>query len=184
MGEFTRIYKTDLSDRQLMGFWAMVQAAGRDRAVSYCMAPMDGAGFCRWMRKDDVHPWIILFRGEPCGLFFLTDRQGKSAQCHFCTLPMGTKRTAGKIPAVIGFGLYALGSALWERNVSGGFLLDTIIGMTPVCNREAVKFIHKLGAKDCGIVPGACWYYDTGENVPGLVTVYTRETLPSWAAEL
>ena len=184
MCEFTRIYKTDLSDRQLMQFWGMVQSAGRDRAVTYCMEPKDGAAFCRWMRQDDVHPGLILCRNVPCGLFFLTDLQGKSAQCHFCTLPMGTKRTGGKIPAVVGFGLYALGAALWERNVSGGFLLDTIIGMTPVCNREAVKFLHKLGAKDCGIVPGACWYYDTAVHVPGLVTDYKRETLPERTAKL
>ena len=184
MGEFTRIYKTDLSDRQLMQFWGMVQSAGRDRAVTYCMEPKDGAAFCRWMRQDDVHPWLILFRNVPCGLFFLTDLQGKSAHLGVRRLLMGTKRTGGKVPAVVGFGLYALGAALWERNVSGGFLLDTIIGMTPVCNREAVKFIHKLGAKDCGIVPGACWYYDTDENVPGLITVYTRATLPDWTAKL
>ena len=184
MGEFSKIYKTDLSDRQFMQFWGMVQASGRDRAVTYCMERKDGPDFCRWMRQDDVHPWIIMFHDVPCGLFFLTDTQGKSAQCHFCTLPMGTHRTQAKIPAVVGFGLYALGSSLWSRNESGGFMLDTIIGITPTCNKDAVKYIHKVGAKDVGTIPGACWYYDTGENVPGLVTVYTRETLPEWTAKL
>lgn len=184
MGEFSKIYKTDLSDRQLMQFWGMVQSAGRDRAVTYCMEPTDGQGFCRWMRQPDVHPWIILFRGVPCGLFFLTDTQGKSAQCHFCTLPMGTHRTKSRIPAVVGFGLFSLGSLLWETNESGSYRLDTIIGVTPIANREAIKFIHKVGAQDIGVVPGACWYYDTGENVPGLVTIYTRNTLPEWTAKL
>lgn len=188
MGEYSRIYLTDISDRELMQFWAAVCASGRDRSVSYCMPPQDGPAFCRWMRSDGLHPWIILFRDEPCGLFYLTDRQGKTAHCHFCTLPQGTKRTKetpiGRLPAARGFGLFALGSALWEHNVSGGHILDTLVGVTPACNTEAVKYIHTLGAVDCGIVPGGCWYYDTNENVPGIITVYTREALPEWTANL
>ena len=184
MGEFLRIYKSDLSDRELMRFWAMVCASGRDRAVTYCMPPVDGPAFCRWMRQDDVHPWIVLFRGAPCGLVYLTDLQGKSARVHFCTLPMGTARTSGRLPVVVGFGLFSLASMLWETTAGGSFRLDTVIGVTPVCNRAAVKFIHRLGARDVAEVPGACWFCDTGENVPGLVTVYTRETLPARAAKL
>lgn len=184
MGEFSKIYKTDLSDRQLMQFWNMVLASGRDRDVTYCMPPVDTLGFCRWMREDGVHPWIVLFRGVPCGFYYLTNLEGKSANVHFCTLPMSTHRTGSKLPVVVGFGMFALGSLLWEKNVSGGFRMDTIIGVTPVVNRRAVKFIHKVGAQDIGVVPGACWYYDTNENVPGLVTVYTRETLPEWTAQL
>ena len=188
MGEFSRVYKTDLTDRDLMAFWAQAQAAGRDRDTSYCLPPQDGQGFCRWMRRDDINPWIICFHDEPCGLFFLTDRQGKSAFCHFCTLPMGTKRTqespAGRFSATVGMGLFSLGSALWEKDVSGGNVLDTLIGLTPVCNEAAVKYIHALGAQDCGIVPGACWFYETGENVPGLYTIYTRSALPEWTAQL
>ena len=188
MGEFSRIYKAELTDLQLKAFWAQVQAAGRDRMVAYCLPPQSGQDFVRWMRKDDVHPWIVLFRGEPCGLFFLTDKEGKSAQVHFCALPMGTQRTAetpgGRFSATVGMGIFALGAALWERSVSGGFLLDTLIGLTPVCAAAAVKYVHALGAQDCGIVPGACWYYDTGENVPGLYTIYTRQALPEWTAQI
>lgn len=188
MGEYARVYRSDLTDRQLMTFWAMVQAAGRDRAVTYCMEPQDGPGFVRWMRQPDIMPWIILFRGAPCGLFFLTDKEGKTAQAHFCTLPMGTQRTAGtpigRLPAVRGFGLFCAGAALWECNVSGGSILDTLIGVTPACNREAVRFAQSLGALEYGIVPGICWYHDTNENVPGLITAYTRQVIPEWAASL
>lgn len=67
MGEFARTYKTDLTDRQLMGFWGMMQATGRDRAVTYCLPPLDGHGFVRWMRQDDVHPWFVTWQGQPAG---------------------------------------------------------------------------------------------------------------------
>ena len=188
MGEYARVYRSDLTDRQLMAFWAMVQAAGRDRAVTYCMEPKDGPAFVRWMRQPDISPWIVLFRGAPCGLFFLTDKEGKTAQAHFCTLPMGTQRTGetpiGRLPAVRGFGLFCAGAALWECNVSGGSILDTLIGVTPACNREAVRFARSLGALEYGIVPGICWYHDTNENVPGLITAYTRQVIPEWTATL
>ena len=67
MGEFVRTYKTDLTDRQLMGFWGMMQATGRDRAVAYCLPPLDAHGFVRWMRQDDVHPWFVTWQGQPVG---------------------------------------------------------------------------------------------------------------------
>lgn len=187
MGDFKRVYKTDLTDRQLMDFWRLVQASGRDREVAYCLPPMDGKGFVRWMRQDDVHPWGVLYKGVPVGFYFLTDKQGKSAQVHFCTLPVGVRRVrlgGHQISLVRAMGMYATASALWERNQSGGFVLDTLIGVTPLCNEKAVKYAHMLGAQDCGIVPDMCWYHDTGENVPGLLTVYTRNTVPEEAARL
>lgn len=184
MGEFSRVYKTDMSDRQMAGFWAMMRAAGRDRAVTYCMPPLDEAGFCRWMRQDGVHPWFVLFNGEPCGFYYLTDVEGKAARIHFGTLPQGTKRTGSKLPVVVGFGLYALANVLYEQTITGGYRMDTLIGLTPTCNTEALKLIHRCGAVDCGVIPAACYYHDTGENVPGLATVYTRESVPGWARVL
>lgn len=186
MSEFAKIYKTDLSDRQLMQFWCMVQASGRARDVAYCMEPQTPESFVRWMRKDDVEPWIILHRGVPAALYFQTDRQGKSAQGHFCTLPQGMRRTEGekRLPVAVAAILYALGSCLWLENESGGHYLDTIIGITPVCNKAAINFTRRIGGQPCGMIPGGCWYHDTNENVPGLVTVYTRESVPFWATKL
>ena len=185
MGEFSRIYKTDLSDRQIMSFWHHVEQAGRERAIAFDSPPLTPLEFCRWMRQPDVHPWWVLFNGDPVGLSFLTQKAGKAARIHFLTLPQGVKRTKlRRLSVVRAFGLYAMGSMLWERNVSGGFILNTLIGLTPICNKEAVKFIHTLGAVDCGVVPDACYYHDTGENVAGVATVYTRETVPEWTTEL
>lgn len=185
MGEFSRVYKTDLSDRQMMAFWTHAEQVGRGRAIAFDSPPLTPLEFCNWMRSPDVHPWWIMFNGDPVGLFFLTQKQGKTARVHFMTLPQGVRRTKHRRLSVVrAFGLYVLGAALWERNVSGGFMLDTLIGLTPSCNKEAVKFIHSLGAVDVGVIPGACYYYDTGENVSAVATVYTRENIPEWAAGL
>lgn len=177
MGEFSRVYKTDLTDRQIMDFWRMVQLACRDRDFAYCLPPMDGHGFVQWMRRDDVHPWGLLYRGIPVGMSLLTDRRGKTAEIHFCTLPMGLRRASG-IPMVKALGLFALAQILWERNKSGRFVLDTLIGITPVSNKAACKYALSLGGQAVARVPGACWYYDTNENVDGFMTVFTRDNVP------
>ena len=187
MGDFSRIYKADLTDRQLMAFWDMVRNAGRDRSVGYDEPAVNPAGFAQWMRHPDVKAWLVLFRGAPQGLFYLSGMQGKSAQAHFCTLPMGTERIdtpMGRLSALVCMGLYAIGQALWQRNVSGGSVLDTLIGITPACNARAVRYVRALGGAEFCTLPGACFFHDTGENVPGVVTVFTRETTPEWAASL
>lgn len=184
MGEFARIYKTDLTDRQLMEFWRNAQLAGRDRAFAYCLPPMDGPGFVRWMRRDDVHPWAILFRGIPVGMMLLTDRRGKTAEVHFCTLPVGTARYAKGLSLVRAMGLFALASALWEPNVSGGHVLDTLIGVTPATNTAAVKYAVSLGGEAVARVPGACWFHDTNENADGVFTIFNRNSVPRQFAAL
>ena len=100
MGEFSRIYKTDLSDRQLMAFWRLVQASGRARAIGYDRPAMDGPAFCRFMRRPTVFPWLVAWRNVPLALYYLTDMQGRSAQVHFCFLPCGTRRVSLPAEAV------------------------------------------------------------------------------------
>jgi len=188
MGEYSRIYKGDLSDRQLASLWEMLRASGRDRDVMFGLPPMDGPAFVQWLRSKNLPMWLITFRGEPCGLFFIEDHQGKTAKVHFCTYPMETKRTGqtpvGRIPATLGFGLYFVGSALWERNVSGGFILDTLIGIIPSCKPTAIKAAVKVGSRVRAEIPGMCWCYDTGENVPGVVLTMTRDDFPEWTATI
>lgn len=183
MGEFKRIYKTDLTDRQFMDFWRQAQASGRDRAIGFDLPPMDGPAFCRWMRREDVHPWIVTFRDIPMGLYYLTERHGKSAHIHFLTLPCGTHRTKDRRPVARAAALFGLGASLWEETATS-YQLDTLIGITPMSNRTAVKFIMGLGAVDVGVVPGLCWFHDQGENVPGLVTFFNRANVPDWTAKL
>jgi len=185
MGEFSRVYKADLTDRQFMAFWRLVCDAGRDRAFSYCLPPMDGSGFVRWMRKEDIFPWIVLYQDVPVGMVLLTDKFGKSAQVHFCTLPTGGRRTTDRKMGISkAAGLFSLGSILWEENGSGGYVLDYLVGITPKPNVAAVKYALALGGDFCGVVPGQCWFHDTNENSDAVITSFTRKNVPAWTAKL
>lgn len=187
MGEFSRIYKRDLTDRQFASLWEVVMASGRDRAVMFGMPPMDGVAFTKWVRGEGVPTWAVMFRGTPCGLFFLENRRGKTADAHFCVFPMGTERMAspiGRIPVALGYGFFCAGAALWEKNASDGFVLDTLVGIIPSCNRKALKYVDRLGVRFHASVPGMCWCYDTGDNVPGIVMTLSRTEFPEWTAAL
>ncbi len=190
-----------------MAFWDAVLASGRGRAIGYDRPPLDGPAFCRWMRRPSVHPWLVTWRGTPMALYYLTDRQGRAARVHFCILPCGTRRVdvppevaqavakaraeqgglsravPRRLPLTQAAALFGLASALWEGE-ERGFLLDTLIGVTPKSNVPALSFIRSLGAKLCGEVPDMCRLYDAGRNVPGILTVFDRGLVPRRAAAL
>lgn len=167
-----------------MCFWRRLKEAGRDTATFYNVPPMDGRAFAAFVRSENVHPWIILFRGEACGLFWLTDQEGTTAKCHFATLPQGARRTAGRMSVTQGFGRYALASVLHARDEEGRYLLDRCYGVTPLYNRAATGFIRKVGAMDIAVLPGAVFNFATGHNADALLTLYTRDTVPAEYAAL
>ena len=177
MGEYSRIYKADLTDRHLQGFWQLVLDAGRGRRLGWNMPALDAPAFVRWMREPEAHPWIVLFRGAPIGLFLLTEKQGRAAKVHFAMLPSGNARTAagpfGRFPATVGAGLYALASALWERGADGAFLLDTLIGIVPRSFTDAEKFVRRMNGQGFPL-PRWAWLHDEGRNDDCTVTCWTR----------
>ena len=238
MGDFQLVYRTELSDRQLMAFWGLVQASGRGRAIGFDRPEPDGPAFCRWMRRPGVHPWLVFWRGVPVGLCYLTRRQGRSAHIHFCMLPCGTRRvdvpweaapawkkegsprenpaaqapaypadraatratdsprapgmqsgcatsarTPARLPLIRAAALYGMASLLWEAPEQG-FVLDTLIGVTPQNSGPALNLVRSLGGREVATVPGLCWLEEAGLNVPGVITVFDRNAVPRRAAHL
>ena len=203
MGEFQRIYKTELSDRQLMAFWELVKAAGRDSSIGFDRPAMDAPAFCRFLRRPGIHPWLVAWRGRPMALYWLSNMQGRSAHVHFCMLPCGTRRVevpaeavpeaarrrgegrggSVRLPLPRAAALFGLASTLWEGQGSG-FVVDTLIGITPAVNGPALSLVRSLGGQEHGSVPGLCWLYEARVNVPGILSTFSREAVPQRAAAL
>lgn len=185
MGEFERIHQSDLTDRQLEDFWLKAILSGRDREVTLERPRMMPDEYVRLVRTEGGHTWLVSFRGVVCGMIRLESVMGRSAQAHFVALPVGAKRTATKGVSVLrGMGLFALGAALWETTMTGSYRLNTIIGMTPACNRRALKYIASIGGQYIATVPDLLYAHDENVNVPGVITIFNRESVPEWCAKL
>lgn len=182
MHEFARHYKSTLSDVDLAGIWERFRASGRDRPTLYTLPPMNGTDFAAWARKPDVHLWVITFRGEAAGIFWITDREGATGHCHFGTLPVGVRRTKDNVPVPLAFGRFCLATALYEQRQgpdgAGHYLLDRLLGITPFSNEAAIRFTARLRAQHLAVIPGGTWLHDSQQNVDALLTLYSRDLFP------
>ena len=136
-------------------------------------------------------------------LYWLSNMQGRSAHVHFCMLPCGTRRVEvpaeavprsgeggrpgregrTRLPLVRAAALFGLASTLWEGQ-GRGFVVDTLIGITPATNGPALALMRSLGGQEHGTVPGLCWLYEAKVNVPGILSTFSREAVPQRAAAL
>ena len=64
------------------------------------------------------------------------------------------------------------------RRDSAGYVLDTLVGLTPVSNPLAVRFVQAAGMRKLGIIPhGAVLHYEGRRPVDAVLTVGTRASL-------
>lgn len=171
MGEFSHVWRGDMTDVQLAALWKAVMDCGRDDSIRDAVFTQDG--FVKFARRPDVYLWAILFRGVPLALFWLTAVEGRTAYAHFVQFPTGVTRTKAGIPVQVAAGLYAVSSALWR----GG--MDTLLGVTPVSCRPALKLLSRMGAAFVGVVPGSCWNERTGKNDDAVYSFFNKTIIPA-----
>lgn len=92
-------------------------------------------------------------------------------------------RTPARLPLIRAAALYGMASLLWEAPEQG-FVLDTLIGVTPQNSGPALNLVRALGGREVATVPGLCWLEEAGLNVPGVITVFDRNAVPRRAAHL
>lgn len=169
-----------MTDSDLLAVWSALCRCGREKIVfpDVEFSPDD---FVRWVRQQDIHLWIVFFRGIPVSMVYLTGMQGKTAYVHFCQFPVGTLRTAERIPVQYAVAMYGAACLLWKKTRSG-YALDTLIGTMPVHLRAAHKVALRSGAKLLGVVPKSVYDVRKKINVDALYSVHERNSVPSqWA---
>lgn len=174
MGVFRRLYRSELTDNQIKLFWHKLCEAGRERSILYDEPVRNMNEFVSWFRSPSVFPWLILIGNEPAAIVYLTDKKGKTAYSHFTTIPTRARRVFG-MPTFVACGLYAVSNLLWERTDSGGFVLDRLMGVIPSHNRAALHLVGRVGYKLVAEIPGLSFFYDSGDNVPGVLITCTRD---------
>lgn len=183
MGRCSCHHKDTLTDACLYEFHQVLEDSGRERPAFYSVPRMSGAEFVDYVRSADDPWWLLTLDGEAAGMIYLTDIKGKSAMCHFCFLPMPLRHSP-KLPAPVALGRFGLACILHSTYQDGTYILNTLTGTTPIWNKAAVKTVLRCGAVSVGEIPSVCHSHDSGASLPGLVTYYTRETVPAAWLEL
>ena len=179
MGECARYYR----DAVPVAVWDELReriiASGRDRASFPGAEACSREYFFDLVFGENTHAWLLTFRDQLAGMFYLTDMEGTSARVHFAFLPLGlaTVETDGKhLPAPVALGRFCVASVLRDRYDDGPFVLDTLVGLTPALNTSAIKLVRRCGGQALGTIPGACYVHGQPRNVDGVVSYFTRNS--------
>lgn len=170
------IFQNYLSDFLLTNFWDSVRRSGRDTMFFYDREKLNEGGFIQWCRLKDNFVWLVRYNKKVVGMCVLNSHRGDTAYGHFLLLPQKTLRI-GKRPFQTAICSEMLKYWLSIKNVEGKPVLQRVLGLTPVSNKGAIHAIHSWGAKDIAVIPGACYFFSTAENVDGLLTETKLEYL-------
>lgn len=121
------------------------------------------------------------------GEMTLEGLNGASSRVHFSVLPAIRGESAVTAALVLHDFVFALKRVpLDPQTPQEGPrqpYVETLVGVTPVSNRLAVRFIQRVGFKPIGIIPKAVDLAYRGIIDDGLLSIKTRQEVPTWAQE-
>lgn len=150
------------------GIWAKFVKDGTAETV-FCDGEIaDAEAFASMMNYVFVHPHIILYDGALAAVVWLTDLEGKMCRGHFVVFRQFWKKSRH------------IGSAMrqWlleQKDSSGNFFFDVLVGMIPASNRPAVNVAIKAGFRHSGTIPNGAWIAKERRSVDMVLLTATRE---------
>lgn len=130
----------------------------------------DATAFALEMSAPHVHPFLLFWRGEPCGIFWLTNLEGRSCRVHFA-LHAEYALLAREI------GRASLRILLHGDSGFDSICFDVVVGMVPECNMRAINLAKKSGFRYVGTIPNGAWIAKKNKSVGMVVLAATRETI-------
>jgi hypothetical protein len=157
-----------LKDSELAHLFDMIHDQGVLPVVFYDRTVTDRAGFVREMKRRDTWPFVV-YGGddEIMAIFWLNTFEGRSARIHFCGFP-----------AIHGKAVQVARECLFRTltmQAHGGYVLDTLVGVTPVDNKLAIRMLTRAGMVGIGVVPGMLDNAYTHQPMDALVSYATRK---------
>lgn len=154
--------------------WSMISNDPAARLIFRKMDIADATSLERFVNDAKNIILIGMYNNKVCVLGWLTNTELKTAHVHFVTFKDSyrgvNKLTCEKIIQEL---LYIKGGP----DKGGRYLFNCLIGMTPVTNKLACRFVKSTGFVEVGIVPQSDIDPLTGEAVDCMMTYCTREVL-------
>lgn len=136
-----------ISDQVLAGIWMKMKDQDLLKTVWFTEDGISIKDFLELVKDKDKHVHTVwTSSGHILGLGWLSDFEGKSAQCHFVIF----KEAWGDITEDVG----KLSLKYWFKfHKDGEPLLRVIIGGIPETNNMAIGFAERMGFKNMGTIP-------------------------------
>ena len=154
--------------------WVRIVSDGLVPVVFYDGSVRCLEDFHACMQDGGTLPFVMSSNAGKIIMFcWLNCIEGVTARIHFTFF----KDSWGRKRDALGYAKAMLRHVLTRRD-SAGYVLDTVVGMTPVSNPLAVRFVQAAGMQKVGFIPhGAVLHYEGSQPVDAVLTVATRDSL-------
>ena len=158
-------------DSEIMFLW---EKALGEKALDYMFLDRDAVSpyeFLFMVKEDTTNLFIVLVNKEPALLILLNNISYGKAEGHFFFYNGFRGGKAVKI------GRYCLNYLINIKLTETTYVYDVIIGITPVKNVFACKFLNKLGMKIIGKIPFYLYNEKTKRQEDIIYSYYCRGLL-------
>ncbi len=162
--------KIDFPDTYLKQVFLRIAIEGTLHKIYFDKKINNNIEFIAFIKQKKHSVFFVKAGEEEVGFFWLTKFNQKSAFINYCLFKKFWGRKSIKISQ------FCIGYILKRKNANGDYLLDILLGLTPVNNRLAVGFLIKSGMQVLGKLPGICTDYHHNKVVDGLLSYKTRDT--------
>ena len=152
--------------------WQKIVADGLVPILFYDGCIQKEEDFLCAMMDGQTCPWVVSDEKKFVFFAWMNKPEGKAMRAHFTMFrdSWGRKRNA------LAIARHMLGHMLTRKDDSG-YVVDTILGVTPVTNKLACRFALGFGMTRVGIMPNVVTLFYDGRTTDGLLTYATRESL-------
>jgi len=125
--------------------------------------------FLTAMKYGNNKLFVVLADEEWAGVLWLNRFKSKTAHAHFC----GFSSFWGK--NTVDIGKKAINEVLHMKNGDNNeYLFDTLLGLIPVANIVAIKWVKKIGFIEVGVIPNGLWNEPMKHSEDGMLLCLTR----------
>lgn len=139
--------------------------------VFYDGSVQNGEQFLAEVLRPGSLPFAIMAGDEVACFTWLNSIEGRSARGHFVFF----RKFWGRKTSVP-IGRRYFGYILTLRD-QGGYLFDSVVGITPRANALSWKFALQCGCALVGTLPRFAWLANRGESADAVAVAATRECL-------
>ncbi|MEA3467080.1 MAG: hypothetical protein U9R57_02520 [Thermodesulfobacteriota bacterium] len=162
--------KVNFSDTYLKQVFLKIAIEGTLHKIYFDKKINNNIEFISFIKQKQHSVFFVKAGKEEVGFFWLAKFNQRSAFMNYCFF----KSFWGKKSLTIS--RFCIEYILERKNENGDYMLDILLGLTPINNRLAVNFLIKSGMQVLGKIPGICTDYHQNKVVDGLLSYKTRNT--------